>query len=96
MTNDVQDEVLVILLERARQLVTERGEPTEVPEAISLITPLAELRLDSMEQVELISDIEAHFGVEIADDTLRESTTVGDICRAINDQRTLSDSGNGD
>lgn len=36
-----------------------------------------------MEQVELISDLEVQFEVEIDDHRMREAQTVGDVCNAI-------------
>lgn len=50
-------------------------------EPIEASTPLAELRLDSLDVAELFMAIEDHAGIEIDPEPVRAMETVGDLVR---------------
>nr|QFF92398.1 acyl carrier protein/phosphopantetheine-binding protein [Rathayibacter iranicus]QFF92414.1 acyl carrier protein/phosphopantetheine-binding protein [Rathayibacter iranicus] len=76
-------DVFSALVGRAGELLAEKGEGWATADIPTIHTSLRDLRLDSMEQVELISDLEVQFEVEIDDHRMREAQTVGDVCNAI-------------
>ena len=50
---------------------------------IMMDTPIKVLDIDSLDFVELIFDIESHFGIEIPNEVLGELATVGDFVQCI-------------
>ncbi|NRD08527.1 acyl carrier protein [Rathayibacter agropyri] len=85
-------EVFSVLITRAGELLAEKGEGWAAEDVPTIHTSLRDLHLDSMEQVELISDLEEQFKVEIDDHRMREAQTVGDVCNAIAGKTENSDS----
>lgn len=84
-------EIFSALVGRAGELLAEKGEAWATEDVPTIHTSLRDLRLDSMEQVELISDLEVQFRVEIDDHRMREARTVGDVCNAIAGETKNSD-----
>jgi len=73
VTDDIQERLKRILIEQFK-----------VPEeAVRMEAKLAEdFRLDSVEGVELIFALEEEFGVEIADEEVKDIQTLGDLVEA--------------
>ena len=56
-------------------------------DALSETTPVAELRLTSLDVVEIAADVEDAFGVSVPEDALRAAVTLGDIVKVIDKVR---------
>ena len=54
-------------------------------ESVNDDTTFDDLDLDSLDQVELIMDIEEHFEIDIPEERLDEANTFGKICALVND-----------
>ena len=70
------------------------AETQKIPaESIQPSSTFEELKIDSLDGINIMFGLENEFNINIPDDTVRELRTVGDVIQGI---RTLTSGGNGD
>nr|QFF92384.1 acyl carrier protein/phosphopantetheine-binding protein [Rathayibacter sp. FH 236] len=77
MSEPTENDILATLIGRAREIVSK--EFVVNFDSIGPRSLLADLRLDSMEQVELLSDLEDAFSISLPNEGVRGIRTVGDV-----------------
>jgi acyl carrier protein len=61
-----------------------RSVKTDVPlDGLTRTTALADLRIDSLDSLNLLFAIEEHFGIVMSDERAREIRTVGDVIETV-------------
>ena len=72
------------LREKVREIVAEVAELDEVPDD----EPFAELGIDSMIAIEIISDIERNYGVKVAEEELKQVTDLNSVVALVQSKLT--------
>jgi acyl carrier protein len=75
-----------MVFEKIKQIILkEKGEDNKInPDTITLDTILTDdLKLDSIDSVNIIIAAEDEYGISISDDELREVKTIGDLVKVV-------------
>lgn len=76
--NSTLDAVNAIVAMRAPEIVSEIGSPGWLSQ---------DLRIDSLTLVDIVTDIEMHFGLSIGDDVLEQLQSIQDILNLIDSEK---------